>query len=145
MRIKVDVEKREELEYHTHIHHGFTFADIVEEISRALNLPMYLLPSREVYCACFSTNEYLKILAAHDGAFQSFVLRVIAVKMDSLYNDNIRNCEYVWIINTLGGKITKIPTKSIRNNSWKYFAAFRSQEEAIEAVKLLKEVKDFYA
>ena len=84
-------------------------------------------------------------LAVNKGAFQSLILRAAAIVLDAkYYKDNIRHCNYIYIINTLGGKIDIVPTKGLSKNSWQYFAAFRTQEDAILAVKILKHFKDYY-
>lgn len=133
------------------VRHKLTFENVRKLISRTLGLPKKFITYNSIYngeiciASMYLLDNFLRALAEQPCAFQSLVLRVIAVEMDAAYDDNIRSCEYIWVVNTVGGKIVRVPTKVISKNAWKYFAAFRSQEEAIQAVKLLKEVKDFYA
>lgn len=70
------------------------------------------------------------------GAAISVILRTIALMMDGDYPNHISNCETVYYHSFLDGKIHSIPTNTINKKAWKYFAAFRTQEDAVKAIKL---------
>ena len=85
-----------------------------------------------------STNEGVEILIENNypGAAVSVILRTIALMMDENYPDHISNCGTVYYHSFLDGKIHSIPTNTINKKAWKYFAAFRTQEDAVKAIKL---------
>ena len=70
------------------------------------------------------------------GAAISVILRTIAIMMDENYPDHISTCDTVYYHSFLDGKIHSIPTNTINKKAWKYFAAFRTQEDAVKAIKL---------
>ena len=70
------------------------------------------------------------------GAAISVILRTIALMMDENYSDHISTCDTVYYHSFLDGKIHSIPTNTINKKAWKYFAAFRTQEDAVKAIKL---------
>lgn len=78
----------------------------------------------------------------HPGVIASLILRTIAIKMDEQYPDHISKCPLVYVYNSMnGGRICELDTSSISRKTWKYFAAFRTQEDAVAAVKLMHAVK----
>lgn len=119
--------------------HSLSVGEIYKEL--ASHIPARSdLQMKDVECVLRNTIKINK------GAFQSLILRAAAVILDAkYYNNNIKHCSYVYIVNTLGGKIDVVPTKGLSKNSWQYFAAFRTQEDAILAVKMFKVFKDYYA
>jgi hypothetical protein len=64
------------------------------------------------------------------------MLKEAALTIDSLYPDCITNCEEVYVISTLDGKIHKVKKQQIK--SYKNFAAFRTVEDALKAYKVIK-------
>lgn len=70
------------------------------------------------------------------GAAISVILHTIALMMDENYPDHISTCDTVYYHSVLDGKIHSIPTNTINKKAYKYFAAFRTQEDAVEAIKL---------
>ena len=70
------------------------------------------------------------------GAAVSVILRIIALMMDENYPDHISTCDTVYYHSFLDGKIHSIPTNNINKKAYKYFAAFRTQEDAVKAIKL---------
>lgn len=70
------------------------------------------------------------------GAAISVILRTIALMMDEKYPDHISTCDTVYYHSFLDGKIHSIPTNNINKKAYKYFAAFRTQEDAVKAIKL---------
>ena len=72
----------------------------------------------------------------YPGAAINVILRTIAVMMDKGYPDHISNCDTVYYHSFLDGKIHSIPTNNINKKAYKYFAAFRTQEDAVKAIKL---------
>lgn len=73
----------------------------------------------------------------------SVLLREIAIELDKKYEDHINNCKEVFIISTLDGRIHKTPRAYIKN--FRNFAAFRTEEDARTACKILKDLlKDLF-
>ena len=70
------------------------------------------------------------------GTAISVILRTIALMMDENYPSHISECDTVYYHSFLDGKIHSIPTKDINKKAFKYFAAFRTQEDAVKAIKL---------
>lgn len=70
------------------------------------------------------------------GAAISVILRTIALMMDENYPDHISTCDTVYYHSFLDGKIHSIATNTINKKAWKYFAAFRTQEDAVKAIRL---------
>lgn len=85
-----------------------------------------------------------KISSFNKGAALSLVLREMALVLDKKYEDNIRNCEEVYGVSFVTGKIVKIPKRVIRG--YNGFAAFRTLEDAKLACSILKNIlKDMFS
>ncbi len=67
----------------------------------------------------------------------STLLREVAIELDKKYEDHINNCEELFIISTLDGRIHKVPRAYIKN--FRNFAAFRTEKDAKTACRILKE------
>lgn len=76
------------------------------------------------------------LIDSYPGAAISVVLRTIALMMDEDYLGNISECDTVYYHSFLDGKIHSIATNTINKKAWKYFAAFRTQEDAVKAIRL---------
>lgn len=77
------------------------------------------------------------------GALMSMLLMTIAKELDLNHAGHISTCSEVYVYSTVNGKIGVISTKNISKASFKYFAAFRSKEEAVFAIKLVNNIKTF--
>lgn len=66
------------------------------------------------------------------------LLKEIALCKDNNYDDHIRNAEHIWIISSATGNIARISPQYI--NSFKTFAAFRSYEDAADAINILADL-----
>lgn len=87
-----------------------------------------------------TTRDVLKAMDEnHPGAVMSIVLQVIAKALDSYYPDHISKSEAIYIVNSMNGKVQKVDKKVIRN--YQYFAAFRTLEDAVHAVKTFNTIK----
>lgn len=86
----------------------------------------------------------LAIARINKGVFCNLLLRAIAVLLDDRHEGNIRKCENVWVVSTTDGKVRKISTKHINKKAWEYFAAFRSVNDAVYALKLVNIFKEEY-
>lgn len=73
----------------------------------------------------------------------SVLLREIAVELDKKYEDHINKCNELFIISLMDGRIHKTPRAYIKN--FRNFAAFRTEEDARIACKILKDLlKDLF-
>lgn len=84
-----------------------------------------------------------KINNAAPGALMSLLLMIVAKELDLNYPDHISACPELYVYSTVNSKIGTIPNKSINKAAFKYFAAFRSKEEAVFAIKLVNNIKAF--
>ena len=66
----------------------------------------------------------------------SILLKEVAIELDKKYKDHINNCEELYIISTMDGRIHKVPRAHIKN--FRNFAAFRTEEDAKIACRILK-------
>jgi hypothetical protein len=95
------------------------------------NLAVKMNESEEMSIATLKT-----VYKASPIAVFSIMLKEAALTIDSLYPDCITNCEEVYVISTLDGKIHKVKKQQIK--SYKNFAAFRTVEDALKAYKVIK-------
>lgn len=73
----------------------------------------------------------------------SVLLREVAIELDKKYEDHIDKCKELFIISTMDGRIHKTPRAHIKN--FRNFAAFRTEEDAKLACKILREdLKDMF-
>ena len=82
-------------------------------------------------------NFLYKMFEINPTAVIQTVLREIAIDMDNKYSDHINKCKYVYTLSLTNGKIYKIGSKTCKN--FRNFAAFRTEEDAKEAIKILGE------
>ena len=68
----------------------------------------------------------------------SILLREVAIELDKKYEDHINNCEELFIISSMDGRIHKVPRAYIKN--FRNFAAFRTEEDAKIACRILRDV-----
>lgn len=81
--------------------------------------------------------EFLERLERYNkGAYFSLLLKEIAITLDQKYTDVITKSSDIYTISTLNGKIYKLIKKGIKN--YRNFAAFRSEEDAQIAVRILE-------
>lgn len=67
----------------------------------------------------------------------SMLLREVAIELDKKYEDHINNCEELFIISPMDGRIHKVPRAYIKN--FRNFAAFRTEEDAKIACRILRD------
>lgn len=67
----------------------------------------------------------------------SVLLREVAIELDKRYEDHISNCQRVFIISSMDGRIHKAYKADIKN--FRNFAAFRTEEDAKIACRILRE------
>lgn len=84
-----------------------------------------------------------KINNTAPGALMSLLLMTVARELDLSYPGHISDCSEVYVYSTVNSKIGVIPTKGISKASFKYFAAFRTKEDAVFAIKLVNAIKNF--
>lgn len=74
----------------------------------------------------------------------SILLKEIAIELDKLYDDHIKDSPEIYVVSTNDGRISKINKAKIKN--YRNFAAFRSIEDARIACRILKPfLKEMYA
>lgn len=67
----------------------------------------------------------------------SILLKEVAIELDKKYEDHINNCEKLFIISSMDGRIHKVPRTYIKN--FRNFAAFRTEEDAKIACRILRD------
>ena len=90
-------------------------------------------------CSATTKDALKRMDINHPGAVMNIVLQVIARALDSWYPDHISKSEAIYIVNSLNGKVQKADKKVIRN--YQYFAAFRTLDDAVHAVKTFNAIK----
>lgn len=105
----------------------------------------YLQPSEDDYIQSLADKHgvefdqmkaYLEELDKFSpGTAFKVLLREIAVDFDNDYEGNIEDSEEIWGISATNGKVYQIDKSNIKN--YRYFAAFRCQEDAVEAHAIL--------
>lgn len=78
------------------------------------------------------------LIDSYPGAAISVVLRTIALMMDENYPNHISDYETIYYYSFLDGKIHSISTQGINKKAFKYFAAFRTQKDAVKAIRLMQ-------
>ena len=76
------------------------------------------------------------IIDINPGAALSIILREIALYCNEKYDKRIEECNGVYAISLLDGKIRKVSSKRIKN--YNIFAAFMTVEDALFAKRVLK-------
>ena len=105
--------------------------------------PMYYI---EILAKQFGIDTLIlckKINNISSGALMSMLLMTIAKELDLNHAGHISTCSEVYVYSTVNGKIGTISTKNISKAAFKYFAAFRSKEEAVFAIKMVNAIKTF--
>lgn len=75
------------------------------------------------------------------GAFISLVLRTVAVEVDMLHEGHIADEENIYVFDPATSKIRLVSTYGIKRVAFKYFAAFRTKEDAIFGIKMTMAIK----
>ena len=72
----------------------------------------------------------------NSGVVFSLLLKEIAIEIDNRYEGHISKSPEIYCVSVLNGKIKKINKNNI--HTYKHFAAFRTKEDALEAIHILK-------
>ena len=81
--------------------------------------------------------KYLDDLTAiSPSAVFSILLKEVAIELDKKYEDHISDCKEVFVVSLMDGRIHKVPRAHIKN--FRNFAAFRTEEDARSACKILR-------
>ena len=84
-------------------------------------------------------NGFLgKVYEINPGAAISIMLKEIAIELDKKYPDHIRFSPEIYIFSANRGKIVQLDKANIK--TFKFFAAFRTKEDAEFAVKVIDEL-----
>ena len=84
-------------------------------------------------------NLFLGSLATVNlGVVFSLLLKEIAVEIDNRYEGHISKSPEIYCVNVLNGEIKKINKNNI--HTYRHFAAFRTKEDALEAIHILKDL-----
>lgn len=75
------------------------------------------------------------------GAFVSFIINPLARIIDEEYDGKIQDCDTVYCVSTCNGNVCVLPKNNIK--SWRYFGAFRTQEDGVYALKVWLNLKSF--
>ena len=76
-----------------------------------------------------------KLYEVNPGAVISIMLKEIAIELDKKYPDHIRFSPEIYCFSTNRGKIVKLDKTNIK--TFKFFAAFRTKEDAEFAIKVM--------
>lgn len=85
--------------------------------------------------------KYLdNLLRINPSAVYSTLLKEVSVIFDKQYKGHISNSKEIWVVSSLNFSTHKVPKETIK--SYKGFAAFRSEEDALRAKAILKPLFD---
>ena len=117
-----------------------------EVASESLSSPMWYIMKigEQLSMDRNAVISHLKLVhTVSPGALLSILLMVIAKELDKNYNDHISKADTVYVYSTTDSKIYSMPTSSLKKASFKYFAAFRSKEEAVFGIKMANIIRNF--
>ena len=81
-------------------------------------------------------NGFLgRVYEINPGAVISILLKEIAIELDKKYPDHIRFSPEIYIFSANRGKIVQLDKANIK--TFKFFAAFRTKEDAEFAIKVI--------
>ena len=98
----------------------------VAKLAKKMNLKFEVCESMLGYIASYSPMTVMSLLA-----------KQISLELDQHYEGHIRNAEHIFVLSTVDGTITEIPTKARVETNYRNFAAFRSLEDANLAYSIL--------
>lgn len=82
-------------------------------------------------------TSFLSSLAiVNPGVVFSLLLKEIAIEIDNRYEGHISKNPEIYCVSVLNGEIKKVNKNNI--HTYKHFAAFRTKEDALEAIHILK-------
>ena len=90
---------------------------------------------------CLLVDMMSTLQRYNSGSFMSMVIGTVARALDNCYPDSIKNCDTIFVINNLTGKICSVSKNDIR--SYRYFGGFRSYKEAAYAISVWQNLKKF--
>ena len=76
------------------------------------------------------------LTVVNPGVVFSLLLKEIAIEIDNRYEGHISKSPEIYCVSVLNGEIKKINKNNI--HTYKHFAAFRTKEDALEAICILK-------
>ena len=76
-----------------------------------------------------------KVYTINPGAAISIMLKEIAIELDKKYSDHIRFSPEIYAYSMASGKVIQLDKTNIK--TFKFFAAFRTKEDAEFAVKVI--------
>ena len=78
------------------------------------------------------------LFKANSGLVFSLLLKEIAIEIDNRYEGHISKSPEIYSVSALNGEIKKINKNNI--HTYEHFAAFRTKEDALEAIHILKDL-----
>ena len=76
-----------------------------------------------------------KVYDINPGAAISIMLKEVAIELDKKYSNHIRFSPEIYVFSTNRGEIVKLDKTNIK--TFKFFAAFRTKEDAEFAIKVI--------
>ena len=98
----------------------------VAKLAKKMNLKFEVCEAMLGNIASYSPITVLSLLA-----------KQISLELDQHYEGHIRNAEHVFVLSTVNGTITEIPSEARADINYRNFAAFRSLEDANLAYSIL--------
>ena len=98
----------------------------VAKLAKQMNLKFEVCEAMLGNIASYSPITVLSLLA-----------KQISLELDQHYEGHIRNAEHVFVLSTVNGTITEIPSEARADTNYRNFAAFRSLEDANLAYSIL--------
>lgn len=93
-----------------------------------------------------SLNDTVLVLksmsAVSPGALLNLLLMAVAKELDKAYDNHISECPDVYCYSTTDSKIFRTATDHIKKASFIYFAAFRSNNEAVFGIRMANAIRN---
>ena len=98
----------------------------VAKLAKKMNLKFEVCESMLGYIASYSPMTVMSLLA-----------KQISLELDQHYEGHIRNAEHIFVLSTINGTITEIPSEARADTNYRNFTAFRSLEDVNLAYSIL--------
>ena len=110
--------------------------NIIEEVELNINDYAKRITDKLKLNSSIGNFFLASLTTVNPGVVFSLLLKEIAIEIDNRYEGHISKSPEIYCVSVLNGKIKKINKNNI--HTYKHFAAFRTKEDALEAIRILK-------
>ena len=110
--------------------------NIIEEVKLKINDYAKRITDKLKLDSSIGNLFLASLTVVNPGVVFSLLLKEIAIEIDNRYEGHISKSSEIYCVSVLNGKIKKINKDNI--HTYEHFAAFRTKEDALEAIRILK-------